>query len=108
MALSGQLPGVYLYDNTHYHFIRWTATQNISNNTSTVKAELCITLTSRYGVYYPNSYSQIVLDGTTFSVPYNSALTNPGAGTHVLGSYSRTLSHDDEGKKTFPTTIFYA
>lgn len=100
MALSGQLPGKYLFDNTHYYFIRWSATQNVANNTSTVKAELCATFTSSYGSYTSNSYSQIVLDGTTYSVP-NPNIKNPGAGTHVLGSYSKTLAHDSSGARTF-------
>ncbi|MDI9460753.1 MAG: DUF859 family phage minor structural protein [Saccharofermentanales bacterium] len=101
MATSGQTAVVWLFSNTHGYFVRWTRTAvDVTNNTSTVKAELCVELKPNYGYYGSNRTSQIRLDGTTYDLP-NPGISSPGAGTWVLGTATKVLTHNSDGTRSF-------
>lgn len=73
---------------------------NTPNNTSVVKADLHITR-SQWGWQTGTSHSgNIIIDGTSYSFSYSPNWPYASSGDVIVGSASKTVTHNDEGKKT--------
>ena len=103
MALSGKVSGSYssIYDCE----LRWTATQNITNNTSTIKAQwyLIKAASDPYGSFNNNNTSKVTLNiaGSTYSKIANFDLRDAAVGTAMLlATYSKTITHNSDGTKS--------
>lgn len=69
---------------------------NVNNNTS--KVTLQVTLNSTYGSWFgDNKTGTLVIDGTSYSITYNFP---SGTTSKVLGSATKTITHNDDGSKT--------
>ncbi len=101
MALSGKISGSY---NANYDCeLRWTATQSITNNTSTIKAQWYMIKTQNYDSYNNTGDSRVTLNigGTTYSKYINFDFRDKAVGTTVLlATYSRTITHNSDGTKS--------
>lgn len=101
MALSGKFSGSY---NANYDCeIQWTATQSITNNTSTIKAQWYMKKVQNYDSYNNSGDSKITLNigGTTYTKQVNFDFRNKAVGTTILlATYSRTITHNSDGTKS--------
>lgn len=104
MALSGQTGWVGKWQDTHRYYIAWTATQNASNNQSTITVKWMLQLMSDAGAYGTGSvqrYWELVCSGTTKSgyIPTNTTLS--AGATYTMATTTYVLSHGSDGKLTF-------
>ena len=101
MALSGKISGSY---NANYDCeLRWSATQSITNNTSTIKAQWYMIKTQNYDSYNNSGDSRVTLNigGTTYSKYISFDFRNKAVGTTILlATYSRTITHNSDGTKS--------
>lgn len=101
MALSGKFSGSY---NANYDCeLQWTATQSITNNTSTIKAQWYMKKVQNYDSYNNSGDSKITLNigGTTYTKQVNFDFRNKAVGTTILlATYSRTITHNSDGTKS--------
>lgn len=83
--------------------LSWTATQNISANTSTIKWTL-----KSYGresnFYYMAGNFKVVIDGATV-YSNGDRIQLWGNGATTVASGSRTLTHNSDGSKSFSVSI---
>ncbi len=101
MALSGKFSGS--YNNNYDCELRWSATQSITNNTSTIKAQWYMIKTQNYDSYNNSGDSKVVLNigGTTYTKNINFDFRDKAVGTTVLlATYSKTISHNSDGTKS--------
>lgn len=101
MALSGKFSGS--YNNNYDCELRWSATQSITNNTSTIKAQWYMIKTQNYDSYNNTGDSKVVLNigGTTYTKYINFDFRDKAVGTTVLlATYSKTISHNSDGTKS--------
>ena len=101
MALSGKFSGS--YNNNYDCELRWSATQSITNNTSTIKAQWYMIKTQNYDSYNNSGDSRVTLNigGTTYTKYINFDFRNKAVGTTVLlATYSRTITHNSDGTKS--------
>ena len=103
MALSGKVSGSYsdYYDCE----LRWSATQNITNNTSTIKLQWYFikAKSDPYGSFNNNNTSKITLNiaGSTYNKTVNFDLRNDAVGTELLlATFSKTITHNSDGTKS--------
>lgn len=101
MALSGSLKSS-TYGSMGLIF-SWTATQNVTNNTSTIKWNV-----KSYGresnFYYMAGAFKFTIDGSTvYSSDDRIQLFGNGATTVASGS--KTITHNSDGSRTFKVTI---
>ena len=95
MASSGSFSGSIC--SGHYKLqIKWTQTQNVSANTSTIKATAYLINDWSLSVG-SRSDNYISIAGT--SKTYSSSSIS-STGTHTLGSVSQTVSHNSDGSKS--------
>lgn len=101
MALSGKFSGSY---NANYDCeLQWTATQSITNNTSTIKAQWYMKKVQNYDSYNNSGDSKITLNigGTTYTKQVNFDFRDKAVGTTILlATYSRTITHNSDGTKS--------
>ena len=101
MALSGSVK-TSTYGSMGLIF-SWTATQNIANNTSTIKWTL-----KSFGrestFYYKAGNFKVVIDGAT---AYSSSdrISLYGAGKTQVASGSKTITHNADGTRTFNVSV---
>lgn len=101
MALSGKFSGS--YNNNYDCELRWSATQSITNNTSTIKAQWYMIKTQNYDSYNNTGDSKVVLNigGTTYTKYINFDFRDKAVGTTVLlATYSKTIAHNNDGTKS--------
>lgn len=101
MALSGSIGNTF---RTGYRLqIDWTATQNISANTSTVTAKMyLISLGSSYTINSSATKDGAnIIDGTTFTFSGAGLADLNGNQKKLLATDSKTITHDTDGTKTF-------
>lgn len=99
MASSGSF-NTSTYSGTSFEF-SWTASQNISNNTSTINWKVtCIKNSSGY--YY--CHWTIVVDGATRSSVDQGSRVQVKNG-QVIASGSVTVTHNDAGKRSFSASV---
>lgn len=101
MARSGTIEGSILNGNYKLR-ISWTATQNVSANTSTITAKLYLVQSASYTLNIgtrSSSYNSCTIAGVkqTFSTP---AINNNGGATTLLGTVSQTVAHNADGTKS--------
>ena len=98
MALSGTISGSY---NANYDCeLRWSATQSITNNTSTIKVQWYMKKTQNYD---NSGDSRVVLNigGTTYTKYVDFDFRNKAVGTTILlATYSKTIAHNSDGTKS--------
>ncbi|WCS69715.1 hypothetical protein Goe25_00870 [Bacillus phage vB_BsuM-Goe25] len=98
MALSGSLQ-----TTIHSHWtlrIEWSASQNISDNTSTVTAKL-YWIADSYGAINSSQTKSgtVVIDGSTYSFSASAALKN--GQKKLITTKSKTIKHNSDGTKSF-------
>ena len=100
MALSGTLTGT--CDNTNYILTcEWSATQNITNNTSTITAKVYLKAPSGWST--DSSYWDCTINGTQVT---NDKSTIVGGTKVLLGQKTWTVTHSSSG--TCSTTISFS
>lgn len=100
MALSGTLTGT--CDNTNYSLTcEWSATQNITNNTSTITAKVYLKAPSGWST--DSSYWDCAINGTQVT---NDKSAVVGGTKVLLGQRTWTVTHTSSG--TCSTTISFS
>lgn len=83
----------------HYTLrISWSATQNITNNTSTITADLYLVQDSSWSLNIGTRSNTLSIDGTSTAIT-SPAISNSGGRTTLLGSTSKTVSHNADGTR---------
>lgn len=103
MALIGNIKKTYTNNSAFTAILDWTASQNYTNNTSTVVGKLWIKSNSSYGVA-PNwngVKATITIDSSTSpSTSINTAISGNGV-TGYLMTFSKVVNHTSDGSKKF-------
>ena len=97
MALSGTISGS--IHSGHYTLrISWSATQNITANTSTITAKMYLVQDPSWSLSIKSRSNTCTIDGvaTSFSSP---AISSNGGSTILLGTVSRTVDHNADGTR---------
>jgi hypothetical protein len=103
MALSGSISSGTIAGGYELE-LRWTATQSVSANTSTVTAKLYwMSLGSSYTINSSaTKTSAIQHDGGTFSTESSAGMADlNGNQEKVINTYTFTLTHNSDGTKSF-------
>lgn len=100
MALSGSF-----YTNVGSHLrlqLEWSATQNVSNNTSTVTAKLYWISRDSYGVVNASATKDgyITIDGTKYTFSGSGLANLSGNQKKLLKTATKTISHNSDGTKS--------
>lgn len=107
MALSGSFSGSILSGNYKLR-VDWSATQNVSKNTSRITATMYLVQASSWGLGISGrSDNKTVINGTayTWSSP---AISNGGGATTKLATVtSGDIAHDADGSKTVTITATF-
>lgn len=101
MALSGSF-----YTNVNKHWrlqLEWSASQNVSKNTSTVTAKLYWISLDSYGVINSSVSKDgyITIDGTKYTFSGSGLAKLSGNQKKLLKTASKTITHDSDGTKSF-------
>ncbi|QXN70038.1 putative tail protein [Bacillus phage vB_BspH_Mawwa] len=101
MALSGTL-----YTNVGAHWrlsISWSASQSISNNSSTVTAKMYWEALDGYGRVNSTAHASgtITIDGSSYSFGGNGLAGLSANQKKLLATKSKTIKHNSDGKKSF-------
>lgn len=101
MARSGTIEGSILNGNYTLRIV-WTATQNVSANTSTITAKLYLVQAASWSLNIgsrSSAYNSCTIAGTkqAFTAP---AIKNGGGATTLLGTVSQTVAHNADGTKS--------
>ena len=101
MALSGTIEGSIVNGNYKLRIV-WTATQNISANTSTITAKLYLVQAASWSLNIgtrSTSYNSCTIAGYAhaFSTP---AINNDGGATTLLATVSQIIGHNADGTRT--------
>lgn len=103
MALSGKVSGAYNENGIYTCELRWSATQSITNNTSTIKLQWYIikAKSDPYGSWNGSGTSKVKLTiaGSSYEKTANFDLRDSAVGAEkLLASYSRTVTHNSAGE----------
>ena len=83
----------------HYTLrISWSATQNVTNNTSTITADMYLVQDSSWSLNIASRSNTLSIDGVATSIT-SPAINNSGGRTTLLGSASRTVTHNGDGTR---------
>ena len=97
MALSGNITNS--IHSGHYTLrISWSATQNISANTSTITAKMYLVQDPSWSLSISSRSNTCTIDGvaTSFTSP---KISSNGGSTILLGTVSRTVNHNADGSR---------
>ena len=97
MALSGTISNS--IHSGHYTLrISWSATQNITANTSTITAKMYLVLDPSWSLSIKSRSNTCTIAGvaTTFTSP---AISSNGGSTILLGTVTRTVNHAADGAR---------
>jgi hypothetical protein len=99
LALSGSL--VNQFSTGYRVLIEWTATQNISANTSTITAKFYLqSMGSGYPIYSSAKKTvRITIDGTTYTSAENTAQL-AGGQKKLMATATKTVQHNADGTKS--------
>lgn len=105
MALSGTISSEYGSNGIYKAELRWNATQNITNNTSTIRLQFYFVkiASDPYGSFNNNNTSKVTLNiaGSTYIKTANFDLRDEAVGTELLlATYSKTIKHNNDGTKS--------
>lgn len=98
MALSGTISSS--IHSGHYTLrISWSATQNITNNTSTITAKMYLVQDASWSLNIGTRSNSCTIDGaaTAFTSP---KISSNGGSTILLGTVSRTVNHNTDGSRS--------
>ena len=103
MALSGKISGSYNENGIYTCELRWSATQSITNNTSTIKLQWYIikAKSDEYGSFNNSGTSKVKLTiaGSSYEKTADFDLRSSAVGAEkLLASYSRTVTHNSAGE----------
>ena len=103
MALSGKISGSYNENGIYTCELRWSATQSITNNTSTIKLQWYIikAKADEYGSWNESGTSKVKLTiaGSSYEKTANFDLRSSAVGSEkLLASYSKTVTHNSAGE----------
>ena len=93
MALSGTISGS-IYSGHYKLELRWSATQNVANNTSTITVKMY--MINDYNISISGRTNSITIAGSSTSIKSSSISSK---GKHYIGSVSKTITHNADGKK---------
>lgn len=97
MAISGIITNS--IHSGHYTLrISWSATQNVTNNTSTITADMYLVQDSSWSLNIGTRSNTLSIDGTTTAIT-SPAIKNSGGRTTLLGSTSKTVAHNGDGTR---------
>lgn len=97
MAISGVITNS--IHSGHYTLrIAWSATQNVTNNTSTITADMYLVQDSGWSLNIRARSNTLSIDGVATSVN-SPAIDNGGGRTTLLGSTTRTVTHNGDGTR---------
>lgn len=97
MAISGVITNS--IHGGHYTLrIAWSATQNITNNTSTITADMYLVQDSSWSLNIASRSNTLSIDGVATSIA-SPAINNSGGRTTLLGSATRTVTHNGDGTR---------
>lgn len=97
MAVSGIITNS--IHSGHYTLrISWSATQNIAANTSTITADMYLVQDSSWSINIGTRANTLTIDGTSTAIT-SPAINNSGGRTTLLGSTSKTVSHNANGTR---------
>lgn len=105
MALSGS---TYVNVNSRWRLsIEWSASQDISNNRSTVTSRMYWESLDGYGSVYSSASKSgyISLDGTGHSFSGSAALS--GKQKKLVATHTKTISHNSDGSKSFNLSGYF-
>lgn len=108
MALSGTIYSGTFGPSGHYKLrMTWTATQSVTNNTSTVTVQMALWSDSSWSMYTSTSHSgNISIDpsgsvGVTNHAISSSINTNGGVWVNLGSAQSQTITHNSDGTMSF-------
>lgn len=107
MALSGTI-----YKNVGSHWrlqLEWSATQNVANNTSTIKVNLYwMGLSSSATTYTSSTKSgSVTIDGTASAFSGAGLAKLTGAEKKLIKTYSKTVTHNSDGSKSVALSAYF-
>lgn len=97
MALSGTFSKVY---RGYTYKVTWSASQSISNNSSTITCTHKLTCDSGYGLKIGSRSNTCVINGTSKSFT-SSSINTSGGTTITLGTTTHTINHSSDGTGSF-------
>lgn len=108
MALSGRILSD-TYAGGYRLELDWTATQSTSNNTSTITTKLYWhSLGSGYPMYNSSRKSgSVSIDGSSSGFSGTGLAALNGNQRKLIDTTSRTVTHDDEGKKAMTISAYF-
>ncbi|QZA69684.1 tail fiber protein [Bacillus phage 035JT004] len=101
MALSGTISTTI---RTHWRLsLSWSATQSVSNNTSTVTAKMYWESVDSYGAVYSNvkKYGSITIDGSSYGFSGEGLARLSPNQKKLIATKSKTIKHNADGTKSF-------
>lgn len=103
MALNGTISNTYKGWTLR---VEWSATQSVTDNTSTITCVHKLVCASGYDLYVSGRSNRCYVDGTP--VYYSSpSISTAGNQTITLGTTKHTVQHNDNGTKSCQVTSYF-
>lgn len=80
-------------------YVDYTYTQNKTNNTSTITAKIYLQISQ--GTMINDFDARITIDGTTKTFSTTKDDGSISQGTHLRGTYTKTLTHNNDGTRSY-------
>lgn len=80
-------------------YVDYTYTQNKTNNTSTITAKIYLQISQ--GTMVNDFDARITIDGTTKTFSTTKDNGSISQGTHLRGTYTKTLTHNNDGTRSY-------
>lgn len=97
MALSGSYSVNFPGSSNHSLIFEWSATQNITNNTSTITMKTYFSSKAGYNLYASNIPLQTWIDGYSENTKQN--ISTPGGRKILLDTRTRSVTHNSDGTR---------
>ncbi|MFD1466467.1 DUF859 family phage minor structural protein [Lapidilactobacillus mulanensis] len=104
MSLSGSASGTKV--GGWQITMKWSATQNVANNTSTITATAYLVSAATWNINAANKSGYITIDGQKGTFSHNP--TTGGGNTQTLGTVTKTVSHAANGTKSLTIGFSYS
>jgi hypothetical protein len=101
MALSGSITTDFGPGSHYSLYIKWSATQDVKNNQSTVKATMYMYSDPTYSMYASASKTgHIIIGGTSYTIT-DTISTGGGAEVQLGSTQTKIIDHNDDGTGSF-------
>jgi hypothetical protein len=101
MALSGIITTDFGPGSHYSLYIKWSATQDVKNNQSTVSATMYMSSDPTYSMYASASKTgHIIIGGTSYTIT-DTISTGGGAEVQLGSTQSKVINHNDDGTGSF-------